>query len=56
MRKEKCIQVLARKPEGKRPFGRSTCGWEGNIKMFLEERGWKGVHWIDRAGDWPGCC
>jgi hypothetical protein len=52
MGEEKCIQVLVGKPEGKRPFGRSTCRWEGNIKMFLEEKQWKGLHWIDRAGDW----
>jgi hypothetical protein len=51
MEEEKCIQVLVGKSEGKRPFGRSTCEWEGN-KMFLEEKGWKGLHWIGRAGDW----
>jgi hypothetical protein len=51
MGEEKCIQVLVGKPEGKRPFGRSACKWEGNIKMVVEEE-WKGLHWIDRAGDW----
>jgi hypothetical protein len=30
---ERC--VLVRKPEGKRPLGRSSCRWEGNIKMDL---------------------
>jgi len=52
MGEEKCIQVLVGKPEGKRPFGRSPCKWEGNIKMFLEEKEWKGLHWIGRADDW----
>jgi len=48
---EKCIQVLVGKPEGKRLFGRSTSKWEGYIKMLLEEKEWKALHWIDRAGD-----
>jgi hypothetical protein len=25
------------KPGGKRPFGRPRCGWEDNIKMYLNE-------------------
>jgi hypothetical protein len=52
MGEEKCVQVLVGKPEGKRQFGRSTCKWEGSIKMLLEEEKWKGLHWTDRAGDW----
>jgi len=31
--------LLVGKPEGKRPFGRPTCGWEDNIKMGLQEVG-----------------
>ena len=27
------------KPEGERPFGRSRCRWEDNIKMDLQEVG-----------------
>jgi hypothetical protein len=29
------IQRCGRKPEGKRPLGRSRCRWEDNIKMDL---------------------
>jgi hypothetical protein len=31
------IQILVRKPEGKRPPGRPTCKWEDNIKRDLTE-------------------
>ena len=34
---ERCIRVLVRKPEGKRPVGRPKCRWEDNIKMDLQE-------------------
>jgi len=30
-------RVLVRKPEGKRPLGRSRRRWEDNIKMDLQE-------------------
>jgi len=30
-------RVLVRKPEGKRPLGRSRLRWEDNIKMDLQE-------------------
>ena len=30
-------RVLVRKHEGKRPLGRPWCGWEDNIKMYLQE-------------------
>jgi hypothetical protein len=29
-------RVLVRKPEGKRPLGRSRCRWEDNIKMDFQ--------------------
>ena len=51
MGEDKCMQSLVGKPEGKRQFGRSTCKYEGDVKMLLEEKGWKCLHWIDRAGD-----
>jgi len=35
------------KPEGKRPLGRTTRRWENNIKMDLQEVGWRGMDWID---------
>jgi len=33
-------RVLARKPDGKRPFGRPRRRWEENFKMDLQELGW----------------
>jgi hypothetical protein len=37
--------------EGKKPLGRPRHRWEDNIKMYLEEVGWKGMEWIDVAQD-----
>jgi hypothetical protein len=42
----KCIQVLLGRPEGKRQLLRTRHRWEINIKTFIQEIGWKGVHWI----------
>jgi len=42
-------RVLVGKPEGKRPLGRSTCRWEDNIKMDLQEVGCGGMDWIELA-------
>jgi len=33
-------RVLVRKPDGKRPLGRSRHRWEDNIKMDLQEVEW----------------
>jgi hypothetical protein len=49
-------RVLVGKPEGKRPKGRTTCKWEDNIEMDLQEVGcgvWTGLGWlrIDRNRD-----
>ena len=44
-------RVLVRKPEGKRPLGRPRHGCEDNIKMDLQEVGWRGMDWIDLAQD-----
>jgi hypothetical protein len=30
-------KILVRKPEGKKPFGRSRCIWEYNIKTDLKD-------------------
>ena len=38
-------RVLVGKPEGKRPFGRPMHRWEDNIKMDLQEVGWR--HGLD---------
>jgi hypothetical protein len=32
-------RVLIRRPEAKRPLGRSRHRWEKNIKMYLQEAG-----------------
>jgi hypothetical protein len=44
-------RVLVGKLEGKRTLGRPRHRWEDNIKMYLEEVGWKGMEWIDLAQD-----
>jgi hypothetical protein len=36
----KVYTVLVRKPEGKRPLGRSRHRWEYGIRMDLREIGW----------------
>ena len=43
-------RVLVGKPEGKRPLGRPRRGWEGNIKMDLQEMG-GGGDWMELAQD-----
>jgi len=45
------FRVLMGKPEGKRPFGRSSRRWEDNIKMDLQEVGCGGMDWIELAQD-----
>jgi len=35
--------VLVGKPEGKKPLGRPRHRWEDNIKMDLQEVGWRGM-------------
>jgi hypothetical protein len=34
---DECIKILVRKPERKRPLGRSRRRWENNIKLSLEK-------------------
>jgi hypothetical protein len=45
------FRVVVRKPEGKRPLGRSWRRWEDNIKMYLQEVGCEGMDWIELAKD-----
>ena len=44
-------RVLVRKSEGKRPFARTRCRWEDNIKMDLQEVRCGGMDWIELAQD-----
>jgi len=43
--------ILVKKPEGKRPFGRPGRRREGNIRMDVRELVWKGVNWMHLAQD-----
>jgi hypothetical protein len=49
------MQRCGKKPEGKRPLGRSRHRWEDNIKMALNQNGraWTGLIWfrIGTSGD-----
>jgi hypothetical protein len=44
-------KILAEKPGRKRPLGRLTHRWEGNIRKDLRVRGWEGVDWMNLAQD-----
>jgi hypothetical protein len=44
-------KILVGKPEGKRPYRRTRCRWEDNIRIDLRERRWKGVDWMYLAQD-----
>jgi hypothetical protein len=44
-------RILVGRPEGRRPLGRPRRRWEVNIKMDLQEVGWRGMDWIDMAQD-----
>jgi hypothetical protein len=47
--RERCLQVLIGRPEGKRPLGRPRRRWEDNIKLDLRKIGIDGVNWIRLA-------
>jgi hypothetical protein len=49
--KRNAYRVLAGKPEGTRPPGRSRLRWKDNIKMDLREIGLGGMDWIHVAQD-----
>jgi len=42
-------RVLVRKPEEKRPLGRTGRRWEDNINMDLQEMGCGDLDWIELA-------
>jgi hypothetical protein len=43
--------VLVGKPDGKRPLGRPRRSWEDNIKINLQEVGYRGINWTELAQD-----
>jgi hypothetical protein len=43
--------ILAGRPEGRRPLGRPRRRWEDNIKIDLQEIGFGDVDWIHLAQD-----
>jgi hypothetical protein len=45
------FNISVRKPEGKRPLGRTRRRWEDNIKMNLGEIVWEFVDWMHLAKD-----
>jgi hypothetical protein len=50
-------RVSARRPDGKRPLGRSRRGWEDNIKVYFEEVVLEGMDCIALTQDrdmWRG--
>jgi hypothetical protein len=49
--KRNAYRLLMRKPEGKRPLGRSRRMWVDNIRMDLGKVGWGEVDWIGLAQD-----
>ena len=52
--KERRIENLVGKHEGKRPLGRRMPRWEDNIKKDLQEVGYLGMDWIELALDKDG--
>jgi hypothetical protein len=47
--KRNAYRILVRKPERKRPLGRSRRKWVDIIEMDLRDIGWGGFDWIDLA-------
>jgi len=44
-------RVFEGKTEGKRALGRTRRTWDDNIKMGLQEVGWRSMNWVDLAPD-----
>jgi hypothetical protein len=42
-------RVLVGIPEGKRPLGRFRHRWQYNIKMDVQDVGWRGMNLVDLA-------
>jgi hypothetical protein len=48
-------KVLVENPEGKRSLGRFCRRREGNIKVDLQDVGWRDMDWTDMAQNWNRC-
>jgi hypothetical protein len=42
-------RILVGRTGGRRPLGRPRRRWQDNIKMDLQEVGWRNMDWIDMA-------
>jgi hypothetical protein len=51
MEKRNAYRILVGKPEGKRLLRRQRRRWVDNIKIYLREKRWDGVNWIDMTQD-----
>jgi PAS domain-containing protein len=49
--KRNAYRLLVRKPDGRRPLGRSRRRWVDNIRMDLGEVGWSNADWIGVVQD-----
>jgi hypothetical protein len=49
--KRNAYGILVGKSVGERLVGRPRHRWVDNIKMYLRERGWGGMNWLDLAQD-----
>jgi hypothetical protein len=46
-KRAEAYRISVEKPEVKRPLGRPTHRWEDDIKIDLQEEGWKGMDWTN---------
>ena len=44
-------RIVVAKHERRRPLGKPRKSWEDNIKMDLQEGGWRGMDWVLLAQD-----
>jgi hypothetical protein len=49
--KRVAYRILVGRLEGRRPLERPRRRWEDNIKIDLQEVGWRGMDWIELAQD-----
>jgi hypothetical protein len=50
-RKGNVYRLFVRRPEGKRPLGRSRHRWTDNVKKYIRDIGWGSMDWIGLAQD-----